>query len=145
MSRPQPLHRSECPLFYTLATRWADNDIFGHCNNVAYYSWFDTAVNRYYIEHGGFEPASASIVGYVVSSGCDYFASVSHPTELELGLRVTRMGARSISWEVAVYTPGDDSSRATGRFVHAFVDRRSDQSADIPAPIREAVSRLLVQ
>lgn len=142
MSRPVPATRTQFPFSYAMATRWSDNDMFGHCNNVVYYSWFDTAVNRYYIEEGGFDPAKTSIVGYVVSSGCNYFAPVSHPSVLSLGLRVTRLGERSISWEVAVFLGDDTESRATGRFIHAFVDRTTNQSAAIPCSIREAVSAL---
>ncbi|MEM1182402.1 MAG: acyl-CoA thioesterase, partial [Acidobacteriota bacterium] len=79
MSRPQPPARSEYRVFYPITTRWADNDLYGHINNVVYYSYFDTAANRFLIEEGGLDPHSSSIVGFVVSSGCEYHAPVAYP------------------------------------------------------------------
>lgn len=143
MSRPQPAPRDSFAVFYDLPTRWADNDIYGHANNVAYYGWFDTVVNRYLIEEGGLTPLTDPVVGFVVSSGCDYFAPVEHPATLELGLRIARLGGKSVTWEVGVFLPGDDASRATGRFTHAFVERATNTSADIPPAIRTALERLV--
>jgi len=142
MSRPQPAPRSDFSLFYPVPTRWADNDIYGHANNVVYYAWFDTVVNRFLIEQGGMRPGKDTVVGYVVASSCDYFAAVEYPQLLELGLRVTRLGERSVTWEIGVFIEGDDLSRATGRFTHAFVDREHNQSASVPDGIRRAIESL---
>ena len=142
MSRPEPAERGSFAWFYDLASRWMDNDIYGHVNNVVYYSWFDTVVNRYLIEEGGLQPGIDNVVGYVVSSSCDYFAPVSYPTPVELGLRIIRLGTKSVTWEVGVFVAGEEHSRATGRFTHAFVDRERNQSAPLPKPIREAIERL---
>ena len=140
--RPTPSPREHYRHFYTLPTRWADNDIYGHVNNVVYYAYFDTAVNRYLIEEGGLRPGKDAVVGYVVSSSADYFRPVTHPAELELGLAVVRLGARSVTWEVGVFLPGDSDTRVTGRFTHAFVDTETEQSAPIPSGIRAAIEAL---
>lgn len=142
MSRPQPAARAAFAWFYPLPTRWADNDIYGHVNNVVYYAWFDTVVNRFLIEQGGMRPGNDPVVGYVVASSCDYFAPVEHPSDLQLGLRIVRLGSKSVTWEVGVFLAGDDHSRATGRFTHAFVDRASNRSAEVPAPIRAAIESI---
>ncbi len=142
MSRPQPAPRDRFRKFYELATRWADNDVYGHANNVVYYAWFDTVVNRFLIEFGGLRPGLDPVVGYVVTSGCDYFSPVSYPEPIELGLRIERLGSKSVSWEIGVFTQGAEQSCATGRFTHAFVDRSSGRSADIPPAIREALESL---
>ena len=145
MTRPVPSPRDQFGWFYELPTRWADNDIYGHANNVVYYAWFDTVVNRYLIEQGGMRPGHDPVVGYVVSSGCDYFAPVEHPSTLEMGLRIERLGNRSVTWSVGVFLPGEGESRATGRFTHAFVDRHRNVSADIPAGIHSALEQLLAR
>lgn len=141
MSRPQPAERSAFGVFYPLPTRWADNDIYGHANNVAYYAWFDTVVNQFLIEEGGMRPGEDSVVGFVVSSSCNYFAPVTYPQSLELGLRVERLGCSSVTWILGVFLPNEKSSRATGSFTHAFVDRQTNSSAPIPDSIRSAIER----
>lgn len=142
MTRPVPASRDGFKVFYDVPTRWADNDIYGHVNNVAYYAWFDTAVNRYLIEEGGLQPGRDPVVGFVVASSCDYFAPVTHPAPVQLGLRIVRLGSRSVTWEVGVFLPEDDHSRATGRFTHAFVDHQANVPAPIPESIRRAVALL---
>ena len=142
-ARPQPTPRERYRHFYTLPTRWADNDIYGHVNNVVYYAYFDTAVNRFLIEEGGLRPGRDTVVGYVVNSSADYFSPVTHPAELELGLAIVRLGSKSVTWEVGVFLPGDTETRVTGRFTHAFVDRESERSAAIPQCIRSAIETLL--
>ena len=140
--RATPSARSDYPIFYSLESRWADNDIYGHINNVAYYAYFDSVVNRFLIEHGNLNPASDSVVGYVVHSSADYFAPVSYPATLRLGLRVVRMGEKSLTWEVGVFAPDADQTCVTGTFTHAFVNRETGTSASIPASIRAAVEQL---
>lgn len=111
-------------------------------NNVVYYAYFDTAVNRYLIEEGGLRPGKDPVVGYVVNSSANYFRPVTHPAELELGLAVVRLGAKSVTWEVGVFLPGDSDTRVTGQFTHAFVDVASEESAPIPTGIRQAIELL---
>jgi acyl-CoA thioester hydrolase len=142
MFRATPEVKQRFSIFYTVPTRWADNDIYGHANNVVYYAWFDTVVHRFLIEEGGMTPGVDTVVGYVVSSGCEYFAPVTYPEELELGLRVARLGSKSVTWEIGVFSAGSDTSAALGRFTHAFVDRVTGESAEIPSGIRRAVEAL---
>ncbi len=140
--RPRPAQTSDYAIFYSLESRWADNDIYGHINNVAYYAYFDSVVNRFLIEHGGLNPASDPVVGYVVHSSADYFVPVSYPATLRLGLRVLRMGEKSLTWEVGVFAPEAEQTCVTGTFTHAFVNREIGQAAEIPPAIRAAVEAL---
>ncbi|MGD2008076.1 MAG: thioesterase family protein [Cellvibrionales bacterium] len=139
MPRPEPSPRSCFQRFYELPTRWADNDIYGHANNVVYYAWFDTVVNRFLIEEGGMRPGEDPVVGYVVGSSCDYFSPVSYPEVLTLGLNLKRLGDKSVTWEIGVFAEGNELSSATGRFTHAFVDTHTGRSAAVPVGIRTAL------
>ena len=130
--------------FQPITTRWHDNDAYGHVNNVTYYSFFDTAVNTYLIEQGGLDIHDGEVVGFVVSSACDYFASIAFPECIEVGLRVGKLGNSSVQYELAVFKAGEEEARAAGRFVHVFVDRALNQPVPIPGMLREAMQRLLV-
>ena len=130
--------------FQPITTRWHDNDAYGHVNNVTYYSFFDTAVNTYLIEQGGLDIHDGEVVGFVVSSACDYFASIAFPECIEVGLRVGKLGNSSVQYELAVFKVGEQEACAAGRFVHVFVDRASNQPVPIPGMLREAMQRLLV-
>jgi len=140
--RAAPAPRDGFAIFYSLNTRWADNDIYGHINNVAYYAFFDSVVNRFLIEEGGMRPGKDNVVGYVVNSSADYFSPLTYPQELELGLRIARMGEKSVTWEIGVFAQGAELSSVTGRFTHAFVDREANKSAAIPSDIRRAIEAL---
>ena len=140
--RATPSTRTDYPMFYSLESRWADNDIYGHINNVAYYAYFDSVVNRFLIEEGGLRPGVDTIVGYVVHSSADYFSPASYPATLTLGLRVIRIGEKSVRWEVGVFAPGAEQSCVTGTFTHAFVDLESGLSAPVPREIRRAIESL---
>ena len=130
--------------FQPIITRWHDNDVYGHVNNVTYYSFFDTAVNTYLIEQGGLDIHGGEVVGFVVSSACDYFASIAFPERIEIGLRVGKLGNSSVQYELAVFKAGEQEACAAGRFVHVFVDRTSNQPVPIPGMLREAMQRLVV-
>ena len=140
--RATPSARSDYPIFYSLESRWADNDIYGHINNVAYYAYFDSVVNRFLIEEGGLRPGVDTVVGYVVHSSADYFSPASYPATLRLGLKVLRMGEQSVRWEVGVFASDAQQSCVTGTFTHAFVDRESGRSAPVPEGIRRAIESL---
>lgn len=142
IERASPATRAGFVVFYPLNTRWADNDIYGHINNVAYYAFFDSVVNRFLIEKGGMRPGQDDVVGYVVNSSADYFSPLTYPQELELGLRVVRMGEKSVTWEIGVFGEGAELSSVTGRFTHAFVNRDANKSASIPPGIRRAIEAL---
>jgi acyl-CoA thioester hydrolase len=136
--------RADYNHFQPIATRWHDNDIYGHVNNVTYYSFFDSAVNTYLIERGGLDIHDGAVVGFVVSSSCDYFASIAFPDLIEIGLRVAKLGNSSVQYELAVFKTGEDEACAAGRFVHVFVDRASNQPVPIPEALRRAMGLLQV-
>ncbi len=136
--------RETYKVFYPITTRWSDNDIYGHINNVVYYSYFDSIANRFLIEEGGLDINDGGVVGYVVSSGCDYHAPVSYPTALEAGLRVDRLGNSSVQYGIAIFAQGDMLAAAHGHFVHVFVDRARNSSVSIPSSLRKSLKRLLV-
>lgn len=145
--RPMPdsvPQRADYLHFQPIITRWHDNDVYGHVNNVTYYSFFDTAVNTYLIEQGGLDIHDGKVVGFVVSSACDYFASIAFPERIEIGLRVGKLGNSSVQYELAVFKAGEDDACAAGRFVHVFVERGSNQPVAIAGVLREALQRLVV-
>lgn len=144
MPRKTPLTREDFADFQPITTRWADNDVYGHVNNVTYYAWFDTAANRYLIEAGGLDIHHSPLVAYVVSSHCDYFRPVAYPERIEAALRVTHLGRSSINWEIGIFPEGADTACAQGSLVHVFVEQASQTSAAIPGPVRQALERLVV-
>lgn len=134
--------RSDYKVFYPINTRWSDNDIYGHINNVIYYSYFDTAVNRYLIEAGGLDIKDGGIIGFVVNSGCEYHAPISYPELIEAGVRVDRLGNSSVQYGIAIFKQGLDQAVAHGHFVHVFVDRETNKSVSIPTSLRAALQRI---
>ena len=127
--------------FVPITTRWMDNDVYGHVNNVTYYSYFDTAANAYLIEHG-LDIHASPIIGLVVESACTYHAPVAYPTPLRAGLRVDKLGNRAVTYGIAIFTQADDLAVAHGHFVHVFVDRATRTPAPIPPPLRAALARI---
>ena len=143
MDRPAET-RERFPHLFELATRWADNDVYGHVNNATYYSWFDTAVNRFLIDRGVLDLAGSKVFGVVVETGCRYMKSVSFPDVVDVGVRVARMGTSSVRYELAIFRRGDPDAAATGNFVHVYVDRDSRKPVPIPQAVREALAPLVV-
>ena len=144
MSKVQVPSRADYKVFYPITTRWSDNDIYGHVNNVTYYSYFDTAANRYLIEEGGLDISDASIVGYVVNSGCEYHAPITYPESVVAGVRVDRLGNSSVQYGIAIFKEGEEQAAAHGHFVHVFVERAENKAVPIPGNLRAALERLLV-
>lgn len=140
MSNP-PL-RTDYPVFRALATRWMDNDHYGHINNVAYYSFFDTAVNGWLMDATGVDIRTLPAIGLVVETGCRYFKPLSFPDALEVGLGIERLGTSSITYRLAIFRAGEDSAAAAGRFVHVYVDAQTRQATAIPDVIRAAAQAL---
>jgi acyl-CoA thioester hydrolase len=139
----QPKHlRRDYKHFRPITTRWHDNDIYGHVNNVVYYGFFDTAVNNYLIQQGGLDIQNGDIVGFVVSSACDYFASIAYPDLIEVGVRVAKLGNSSVQYELAIFREGEQEASAAGRFVHVFVERASNRPTPIPSRLRAALEAL---
>ena len=130
--------------FLTIATRWMDNDSYGHVNNVTYYSYFDTVVNEHQIRVGGLDIDADPEVGYVVETSCRFRKPLSFPESVDAGICVTRIGTSSVSYAVAIFRRGDDDAAATGRFVHVWVDRTTQRPVQVPAKIRTALAPLVV-
>ncbi|OZI71862.1 acyl-CoA thioesterase [Bordetella genomosp. 12] len=142
MSRQQPSARIDYVHFQPIATRWMDNDVYGHVNNVVYYSYFDTAVNQYLMEQGVLRIGSSPVIGLVVDTGCSYFSSVAFPDALEIGLRVASMGKSSVRYELGVFRAGDQQASAQGHFVHVYVDAQTRRPTPLPDALRQALVRL---
>ncbi|WP_238942124.1 acyl-CoA thioesterase [Marinobacter sediminum] len=136
------MERSNFPMFYAINTRWMDNDIYGHVNNVTYYSYFDSTINRFLIEEGGLDIHNGSVVGFVVSSNCQFRKPVAYPEIVEAGLRVVKTGNSSVTYEVGIFRQGDNEASAVGQVVHVFVNRESNTSTPIPGNLRSAMERI---
>jgi acyl-CoA thioester hydrolase len=132
-ARPQPAPRSRYRRFVPLATRWSDNDAYGHLNNVVYLSLFDTAVNAELVAAGALDIADGEVIGVVVETGCRFFSAVAFPQPLEAGLAVSRLGRTSVSYEIGIFAAGAAHTAAHGRFVHVYVDRATRR----PVPLSE--------
>ena len=127
-----------CPI----TTRWSDNDVYGHVNNVVYYAYFDTVINRYLIDEGGLDIAGGSTIGLCVESHCAYLRPVAFPEVVEAGLRGAHLGRSSVRYEIGIFSRGQEDPSAHGWFVHVFVDRTSRRPAALPDSIRAALERL---
>ena len=136
--------RSDYPHFLAIPTRWMDNDTYGHVNNVVYYSYFDTAVNRYLIDRGVLDIHDGPNIGFVVESSCRYTAPISFPDTVHAGVRVARLGNTSVQYELGLFKNDEDESAADGRFVHVYVDRETRRPAPIPDAMREVLAPLVV-
>lgn len=142
MTERQPAMRADYIHFSRITTRWMDNDVYGHVNNVVYYSYFDTIINRYLIEAGGFDFHNAPVIGITPETFCRFHRSFAYPEVVEAGLRVGRLGKTSVRYEVGLFGRGEAAARADGHFVHVFVERESQKSAPIPADIRRALESI---
>ena len=144
MDRPTPFTIADFPHVAAITTRWMDNDVYGHVNNVVYYSFFDTAVNGYLLAHGVLDFAKGATVGLVVETRCTYFKPVAFPDAVRAGLRVAHLGTSSVRYEVGIFRDSDDSAAAQGHFVHVYVDRDSNRPVPLPAGLKRALTPLLV-
>jgi acyl-CoA thioester hydrolase len=143
MSRPVPTTRADYPHFLSINTRWSDNDLYGHVNNVVYYSFFDTVVNEYLIRHGALDLEAGRTIGLVVETHCSYFASLAFPERIDAGLRVTRLGTTSVRYEVGIFSAGSQQPAAQGHFVHVYVDRDTRRPAPLPEALVAALKPLV--
>lgn len=134
--------RTDFPHFLEIPTRWMDNDAYQHVNNVVYYSFFDTAVNRFLIDKGVLDIHADKIVGLVVDTGCSYFSSISFPDTVHVGVRVAKLGNSSVRYELALYRNDEESPAAAGHFVHVYVDRESNRSVTIPDAVRSVLATI---
>lgn len=134
--------RNAYPRFRPIPTRWADNDIYGHVNNAAYYGFFDTAVNCFLIEEAGLDIHGGSVIGLVVETGCNYFAALAYPQTVEAGLRVARIGNSSVTYQIGLFREGEDEPAAQGHFVHVYVDQDTRRPVSLPDAMRQALEAI---
>ena len=136
--------RDEYPHSLVITTRWKDNDVYGHVNNVEYYSYFDTVINEYLIREGRLDIHAGQVIGVCAESHCEYHGPISFPESIDACLRVGKLGRASARYEIALFRQGEDEPVAVGWFVHVFVDRDSRRPVEIPQPLRGALDRLVV-
>ena len=127
-----------------IPTRWADNDVYGHVNNVEYYAFFDTVINAWLIREGGLDIHHAAAIGLCAESHCTFKAALAFPEVVDAALRVGRLGRSSVTYEIGLYAQGAEEPAAEGWFVHVFVDRASRRPVEIPAGVRASLERLVV-
>lgn len=143
-AKPAPQPRSAFAAFVPITTRWMDNDIYGHVNNVVYLSFFDTAVNQYLIGQGALDIHASPVIGLVVHNACNYFAPLEFPGMVEAGIRVASVGTSSVTYEIGLFAGQGADSAAFGRFIHVYVDRATRRPRPLPEALRRAVERLVV-
>lgn len=145
MSRPPPSTRDRFAYFHTITTRWMDNDVFGHVNNVVYYSWIDTAVNRFLIDRGLLDLSASEVVGVVAETGCRYLSQIAYPDDVTIGLRVTKLGRSSVRYAAGVFRGDDPQASAEGHFVHVYVGRADMRPVPIPDFIRAEMQKMTIE
>ncbi|WP_168417423.1 MULTISPECIES: thioesterase family protein [Acinetobacter] len=137
--KPEIKTRNQYTFFVPIQTRWADNDMYGHVNNVTYYSYFDSTANALLIQKAGFEPKRSPCIGLVVSSTCHFLQELSYPEVIEVGVAIQKIGNSSLIYDLAIFKHGQQQASAQGQVVHVFVERNTRQSFPIPQNMREAL------
>jgi acyl-CoA thioester hydrolase len=143
MNRPAPENRNAYHHFQSIPTRWMDNDVYGHVNNVVYYSYFDTVVNQYLIEQRALNIDTSKVIGLVVETQCRYFASITFPDVVHAGLRVAKLGNSSVRYEIGLFRNDEQTASAQGYFIHVYVDRATRRATFLPADLRSALEKIL--
>ena len=143
--RQNPTNRSDYNIFSKMSTRWNDNDIYGHLNNVIYYELFDTAVNKWLINNNLIDIKNGNTIGLIVQSGCNYFSSFEYPEEIDAGIRVTKIGNSSIRYEVGLFKPNDDMASADGFFIHVYVDRVNNKPISLDYEFKKKLDTIYVE
>ena len=143
-TRPHAEARSAYKVFRPIGTRWMDNDVYGHVNNVVYYSWFDTAVNGYLIETGAIDIHGGAVIGLVIETQCNYFSSLAFPEPVLAGIRVAHVGTSSVRYEVGLFPGRDDrqACAAKGHFIHVYVDRQTRRPVPLPPELISVLETL---
>jgi acyl-CoA thioester hydrolase len=140
--RPEPLPRTHFHHFEAIGTRWMDNDVYGHVNNVVHYSWFDTAVNRYLIQAGALDIHAGAVIGLVVETRCHYFDSIAFPQTVHAGLRVLQRGRTSVQYQIGLFADEAPLCAALGCFTHVYVDRGTRRPVPLPDALLLALAPL---
>src|SRR5690606_15780714 len=143
MSKPHARQRSEFNVFSPITTRWMDNDVYGHINNVTYYSYFDTAVNGYLLEQGVLDIHSGAVIGLVVETSCQYFSSIAFPDAIEAGFKVAKLGNSSVRYEIGIFKEDEPVSAAHGYFVHVYVDKESRRPVALAGELKSVLESLV--
>ncbi len=143
MTKPTPTLLTDYPHTIRIQTRWIDNDVYGHVNNVVYYEYFDTVVNRFLIDQGLLEIGKSEIIGLVVETGCSYFTPIRFPEAVIAGLRVTKLGNSSVRYEIGLFTDLQDTACAQGHFVHVYVDTDTRKPKPLTAAMRNGLESLM--
>ncbi len=141
-AKPQAEGRDAYKAFREITTRWMDNDVYGHVNNVVYYSWFDTAVNATLIEKGVLDIHGGSTIGLVIETQCNYFAPLAFPQTIDAGIRVAKLGTSSVRYEVGLFAQGEPLCAAKGHFVHVYVDRQTRRPVPLPPALKAYLETL---
>lgn len=142
--RPQPEARTAFKVFRRIDTRWMDNDVYGHVNNVVYYSWFDTAVNAHLIEQGALDIHQGQTIGLVIETQCNYFAPLAFPQTIEAGIRVAKLGSSSVRYEIGLFAQGENLCAARGHFVHVYVDKETRRPVSaLPLKLKTVLETLI--
>jgi len=144
MTKPILKTRDQFKFFLDIQTRWADNDIYGHVNNVTYYSYFDTAANALLIQKTGFDIHQSQSIGLVVDSACSFFQELSFPEIIQVGVAIGKIGNTSLRYELAIFKQGQEQASAQGHFVHVFVDRETRKTVPISESVREVLEKFLL-
>lgn len=142
MSRPEPRGRDSYRHFTTITTRWSDNDAYGHVNNTVYYQWFDSAVNALLVGAGLLDITHGDPLGLVVETGCTYFAPLSFPGDVEVGIAVDRLGGSSVTYRIGIFAAGAAAPAAQGHFTHVYVGRASRRPVALPDKWRAKLEEL---
>lgn len=142
MTRQRPETRDRYVEFVPIMTRWMDNDLYNHVNNVVYYSFFDTAVNGYMVQAGVLDLQGSPVIGLVVETACQYFSPISFPDLVYCGLRVAHLGTSSVRFEIGVFRNDENVAAAQGHFVHVTCDRATHRPVAMPADMRAALEKL---
>ncbi len=141
---PQPESRSAFKVFRHIGTRWMDNDVHGHVNNVVYDGWFDTAVNAHLIEQGALDIHHGDTIGLVIETQCNYFAPLAFPQTIEAGIRVAKLGSSSVRYEIGLFAQGEDLCAARGHFVHVYVDKENRRPVKVlPLKLKTVLETLV--
>ncbi len=143
MTRHPPATRVQYRWFHAITTRWMDNDAYGHVNNVIYYSWIDTAVNRWLLDHGLLDVTGSPVVGIVAETGCRYISQITYPDDVTVGIRIAKLGRSSVRYEVGIFRADERSASAEAHFVHVYVDRETMRPVPIPEEVRRAMEGIL--
>lgn len=140
--RAAPARRSDYCFFVPITTRWMDNDAYSHVNNVVYYSFIDTVVNRFLIDNGLLDVARSPVIGLAAESQCRFFSPIAYPDLVHAGLRAGHVGNSSVRYEIGLFRNDEDQASAEGYFVHVYVDRANGRPVPLPEPMRQALTKL---